>query len=373
MTLTCQLIDNRAQWHAILLKFPTAHFLQSWEWAEFKQKTTGWHPERWAYYDEQQNLIAAVSILVRKVGPVQVMYSPKGPLVMQADLSHWQLVLDDLQKRARQKRAIWFKIDPDIEAGRGLPYGAEYTDEKRPNRLDVFGQSVLAELQKRNWRFSASQVQFRNTFLTDITLTEDELQAQMNQSTRRKIRQSDKKGVVIRTAHDEADLKALFNIYAITAQRQGFTIRPWTYYHDLWNGFWQADMAHILMAEVEDQIVGGVILFHLGERVWYFNGMSSNEYRNHQPNFGLQWTALQWAKDQGYKVYDWWGAPNKFSEEDNMWGVYRFKDGFGAELVRHIGAWDYIPFPPLYFAYEKIMPRVLKLLRRRASSNNLAD
>ncbi len=30
-----------------------------------------------------------------------------------------------------------------------------------------------------------------------------------------------------------------------------------------------------------------------------------------------------------------------------MWGVYRFKEGLGGEVVRFIGAWDY-PVNPVY-------------------------
>jgi peptidoglycan pentaglycine glycine transferase (the first glycine) len=47
-----------------------------------------------------------------------------------------------------------------------------------------------------------------------------------------------------------------------------------------------------------------------------------------------------------------------------MWGVYRFKDGFGGTVVRHVGAWDYAPNPLLYWAYERLMPAVLGVMRR---------
>ncbi|MBN2305372.1 MAG: peptidoglycan bridge formation glycyltransferase FemA/FemB family protein [Anaerolineae bacterium] len=57
--------------------------------------------------------------------------------------------------------------------------------------------------------------------------------------------------------------------------------------------------------------------------------------------------------------------PDTFREDDPMWGVYRFKDGFGGQVVRHIGAWDYVPNRLLYWAYERLMPRVLAIMRRR--------
>jgi peptidoglycan pentaglycine glycine transferase (the first glycine) len=60
-----------------------------------------------------------------------------------------------------------------------------------------------------------------------------------------------------------------------------------------------------------------------------------------------------------------WGAPDRFDEGDSMWGVYRFKTGFGGETVRGLGAFDYPPSARLYWAYTVAMPRVLALMRQR--------
>ena len=81
------------------------------------------------------------------------------------------------------------------------------------------------------------------------------------------------------------------------------------------------------------------MLFHFGPKAWYFYGMSSNEGRERMPTYLLQWEAIRWAQARGYATYDFWGAPDEFREDAPMWGVYRFKDGFGGTVVRHIGAW----------------------------------
>ena len=83
------------------------------------------------------------------------------------------------------------------------------------------------------------------------------------------------------------------------------------------------------------------------------------------PNHALQWAAMRWAKAAGCTRYDWWGAPDVLDESDPMWGVYRFKQGFGGEFVPHIGAWDYPTNRPLYWAYTAAMPKVLDFMRRR--------
>ncbi|MFB0546727.1 MAG: peptidoglycan bridge formation glycyltransferase FemA/FemB family protein [Anaerolineae bacterium] len=36
-----------------------------------------------------------------------------------------------------------------------------------------------------------------------------------------------------------------------------------------------------------------------------------------------------------------------------MWGVYRFKQGFGGEVVRYVGTYDYVYSPISYWLYNK--------------------
>jgi lipid II:glycine glycyltransferase (peptidoglycan interpeptide bridge formation enzyme) len=83
------------------------------------------------------------------------------------------------------------------------------------------------------------------------------------------------------------------------------------------------------------------------------------------PNYLLQWEAMKLAKKLGCAQYDMWGAPDRFDENDPMWGVYRFKVGFGGETVQGIGAFDFSRSPQLYRVYTAAMPRVLGLARRR--------
>ena len=79
------------------------------------------------------------------------------------------------------------------------------------------------------------------------------------------------------------------------------------------------------------------------------------------PNYALQWAAMQWAKSRGCTEYDLWGIPDEdeatleaqyLERSDDLWGVYRFKRGWGGQLVRSIGAWDQVYNPALYAAYR---------------------
>ena len=83
------------------------------------------------------------------------------------------------------------------------------------------------------------------------------------------------------------------------------------------------------------------------------------------PNYLLQWEAIQRARQAGCTVYDLWGAPDNIQPDNPLWGVYRFKEGLGGKLVRHIGAWD-LPVRPFYYkVYMDLLPRFLEIMRRR--------
>jgi lipid II:glycine glycyltransferase (peptidoglycan interpeptide bridge formation enzyme) len=79
------------------------------------------------------------------------------------------------------------------------------------------------------------------------------------------------------------------------------------------------------------------------------------------PTYLLQWEAIRWAKSKGCQTYDLWGIPDQpesvleetFTERsDGLWGVYRFKRGFGGEVRRTIGTWDRVYKPALYKLYQ---------------------
>jgi lipid II:glycine glycyltransferase (peptidoglycan interpeptide bridge formation enzyme) len=82
------------------------------------------------------------------------------------------------------------------------------------------------------------------------------------------------------------------------------------------------------------------------------------------PNHALQWAAMRWAKARGCTLYDLWGIPDEvgahpdaYAEpeswgEGGLWGVYRFKQGFGGQVVRYTGAWDMPLSQPGYALYK---------------------
>jgi peptidoglycan pentaglycine glycine transferase (the first glycine) len=137
----------------------------------------------------------------------------------------------------------------------------------------------------------------------------------------------------------------------------------------------RAGRAQPLVAEVEGLPVAALILFHAADRGWYLYGMSRALHREKMPNHLLQWEAIRFLRGRGYACYDLWGAPDAFAERDPLWGVLQFKLGFGGDIVRFAGAWDFAPSRLRYAAYHRILPRLLDITRflARRRTRKLAD
>ena len=348
-------VDNCTTWTEALNTLPTPHALQSWEWGEFKSRW-GWSARR-LLWTEARRPVAAAQILQRPIPytPWNFLYVPKGPLLDYADLSLARQILADLEAYARQNRSLFIKIDPDVPVQVGEP---------RPDEpLEPAGRAFLDLLKERNWSFSPEQIQFRNTVLIDLRSEPDELLAAMKSKWRYNIRLARRKGVTVRPGGVE-DLALFYEMYAATGRRDGFLIRPEPYYLDVWGHFLAAGRAEMLLAEVDGEPVAGLILFLFGATAWYMYGASTEQHRQLMPNHALQWAAICKARERGCRRYDLWGAPDRFDESDRLWGVYRFKQGFGGRVIQGVGAFDYPVNRWLYRVFTKALPRLRALAGR---------
>jgi lipid II:glycine glycyltransferase (peptidoglycan interpeptide bridge formation enzyme) len=146
-----------------------------------------------------------------------------------------------------------------------------------------------------------------------------------------------------------------------TGARDEFGVHEPSYYTAAFDLFAPRGWARLLLAEVADEPVAAIMVFAMPPNAWYLYGASGDSHREKMPNYLLQWRAIQWARSLGCTRYDLWGVPDhdldvleeQFTQRsDGLWGVYRFKRGFGGTLERSIGAWDLILAPMRYRAYR---------------------
>jgi lipid II:glycine glycyltransferase (peptidoglycan interpeptide bridge formation enzyme) len=315
------------EWDSFLLRHPQAHLLQSSSWGELKARH-GWHPIRLTRGE------AGAQVLFRKLLPgVRFGYVPRGPL------GPWKNLLDDLIQAAKSTGAFVLILEPDA------------------------GDPEADALEAHGFVRSARTIQPRTSLRVDLSGTEEAVLARMHQKTRYNIGLAARRGVAVRPW---AEPEAFAAMLRATGGRQGFGVHTPDYYRDAFDLFQPRGEAEILLAEKDGEALGALMVFGMGSGAWYLYGASTTSRRELMAPYLLQWEAMRWAQARGAAWYDLWGVPDASPEDleagfetrrDGLWGVYRFKRGFGGTWFQTPGSWELPLRPALYRVYAMLEAR----------------
>jgi len=319
-----------SDWNQFLSPHPNTHLLQTGEWGELKS-SFGWKPVRIV------NGEVGVQILFRKL-PLgfTVGYIAKSAISPQQSTFNHEL-WSEIDLVCKQNRAIFLKLEPDLWNGQ----------EPETWNLEL--------------RTSQHNIQPSRTIIVDIKSSEEQILARMKQKTRYNIRLAEKKGVTVRSWDDIASFHKMM---LLTGERDKFGVHSREYYQLAYDLFYPKGLGELLVAEYQGQPLAALFVARHGNRAYYLYGASTDEERNRMPTYLLQWEAMKWAKARGCEEYDLWGVPdedeitleaNFEKRHDGLWGVYRFKRGFGGELKRSVQAMDRVYNPLLYWAYLRFI------------------
>ncbi len=316
------------QWDERIKAYPNAHLLQTSRWGIFKNRY-GWEP----YY--LANSKTGAQILFRKlISNLTIGYIPKGP-----SGTDWAPLLEEAVTLCKKNNAIVLYIEPD------------YWQEDR----------AKFEFMLEDFSALKMNIQPRRTISISLEGSEEDWMKCMKQKTRYNIRLAKKKEVVV----NKSDNVDIFNdLMKETGERDAFGIHEPAYYQTVFDLFHPVGACELFIASFDGVPLAGIMAFKNGSRAWYFYGASNNKERNRMPTYLLQWEAMRWAAASGCTHYDLWGVPDEEEEKlekeftsrsDGLWGVYRFKRGFGGELKRSAGVYAKILRPGLYHLYSMAM------------------
>lgn len=296
------------------------HLLQTWRWGRFKE-LHGWRAERIRV--EANGGVALTQILVRTRGPFGLGYIARGPALSAPDPELAGRLFASVDDACRRQRVLGVIVEPDTE----LPFRG---------RLRAAG-------------FVRGPAHIQPGRTVKVPLLDDQpLLNQMHQKTRYNIRLAERRGVTAIRVEPTADALATFyGLLADTAARNEFGIHTADYYGDFMRLF-GAD-AVLLFALIDDEPVAGVIAAGFGDEAIYMYGASSTKHRAHGAGFYLQFEAMRWARERGYRQYDLWGIPDQDppsvgvdggnrvagTRADDWRGLYEFKVRFGGQILTY--------------------------------------
>lgn len=300
---------------------PKGHFLQSVEWAGVKN---AW---KWAgviSYDDAGNVRGVLGVLIRKIPvlPFTLMYAGRGPVCDLRDEAAIDDLIAGIRELAKKHRAFEMRMDPDVPC----------TDTEFRDLLIRKGFTLTTAGKN----FDGIQPRF--VFRLNVEgMSEEEVLAFFQQKTRYNIRVAIRKGVEVRICGKEM-VQQFTDIMSVTGSRDGFATRPAWYFEKILDCL--GEHARLYMAFFEGKPVAGTLAIHYGDKVWYLYGASANEYRNVMPNYLLQWEMIRWAVETKCRIYDFRGVSGDLSEDNPLYGLYRFKRGFNGDLVEFHGDFE---------------------------------
>ena len=326
-------------WDGLVNNEPTGSFLQTAAWSIAKAKW-GWHSKRVAV-KRDGILVAGAQVLFRRL-PLgrTIAYIPRGPIVPDNDSKLLEILLNEVHRVAKAEGALLLTVEPNWSTP----------------------TNGVEQLKALGFREASNTIQPNATIMLDLRPSEKEIMGQMHKKWRYNIRLSGRKEVVVRVGNED-DIGTFFELTNITGERNEFGTRPLKYYQDVLSAF--GENARLLIAEYQNQPLASILVVKTGKIGTYLYGASSNQERNRMPNHALQWAGMQWAREAGCHWYDFWGIPADVPDDGKveefgtggLWGVFRFKQGFGGQVVKYPGALDYVYSRLGYFVYQKYQER----------------
>ena len=324
--MECRIIkkENRAEvsrMEQFIKHHEKSHFLQTPAWAEVKE-CWDW---RGILAVEEEKVLGAMSVLIRPLPfGVSLMYVPRGPVCDRSDPCTMSCLLGGADTLATELHALEILTDPD-----------------EPWENDRFRELMKAWGFREHEDDGFGNIQAQHVFRLPLQgETEESVFCGFCQKTRYNIRLAQRKGVRVHSFSGEESVpeavwEAFFALMEETGQRDHFIPRKKEYYQKVLEHL--GAEAVLYLAYLEDTPIAGTIGVFSGGKGWYLYGASANAHRNCMPNYLLQWEMVRTAMARGCVFYDFRGVPGNVGTEHPLYGLYRFKKGFGGTYTKFSG------------------------------------
>ncbi len=325
---------DKREYESFISSHPKGHFMQSALWALQKPQ---WVWDGVISRGEDGAIRGSAAVLIRKfpVLPWTLMYGGRAPVCDIRDKEVLGELFQGLRSLAKKYRSYLIKLDPDVPSD----------DEQFKREMSSFGFRIAGA--GKNFEGIQPRFVFR---LYLQGRSEEEVLASFHTKTRYNIRLAERKGVRVELCGEEA-VEDFARLMLETGVRDGFVTRNADYFRAMLQNL--GAHARLYMAYYGTVPIAGTLAVHYGDKVWYLYGASSGEWRSLMPNYLLQWHMIKWAIELGSRIYDFRGVSGDLSEDNPLYGLYKFKKGFNGEFTEFAGEFDMKIKPLICFAVSR--------------------
>ena len=389
-----------------------SHFLQSYIWGSFAKKEKGLMPHYVGLEDKKGNLLC-VSLLLEKKLPLgySYFYAPRGFVI---DYENKELLKEftlQIRKYAKDKKAIFIKIDPDIQL-QSLNMSGEKVDGTDNFWLVDYLKYLGFKHLGFNKRFEHSQPRY--TFRLDLTQGIDSIYKNLHSTTKKVIN----KGNLYNLEIFKNDVKYIDDFYETmleTSKREGIVPYSKSYYSNFYEMLHKDNNSdiYIVYADIEkiqneqqekvnnlsiecdnltsenkkqelknqinkiekiinelDEVkekklpLASIITTKYGNKVWTMHGGNHTYLRNLNANYLIYYEIIKDAVKEGYEKIDFFGTAFNPTPDDPEYGIFLFKSRLGGEYTEFIGEFDLVTNKTMYVLFTKLVPFYRKAVRK---------
>lgn len=191
----------------------------------------------------------------------------------------------------------------------------------RPSVLQIFASQEIPQTDLR-WEPSY-------TLHVSLEGSLEEIKGRLSKRARNSLSRAIRSGVKGMSA-SRSEEKVAIDMLESTSITKGFPIPPKSYLSALHSTFGRSGLSVLAIAKAEDEILCVVhVLGARGVASWWKGGSSADGYRLNA-SLVAHWTAIQIAKERGFKVYDLGGT---HPTNPAYASIHRFKSSLGGQLV----------------------------------------
>lgn len=303
------------------------HFLQSEVWKNFQEKLgnkvitnkgTGW----------------SYLIMLEKDRFGTYAYSPYGPYAR--DEQRLIEAVEDMKVQSLKAGAYVLIVEPFLP--------------------------ITREVASKLFNYSAPHRQPKATLRIDLTKSEEQIIADMNQARRNEHRNHQKKGLKITKSTKQSDINILIKFLKDNSLNKNFFIRDEEFFRTMMQTLVKSGDAHLYVGRINDTPVIAALAYDDADTSYYaFVGRDYN-YDKLNANGPVVSRMIIDAKKRGKKTFDLYGITLSNNPKDPLYGFTKFKKTFGGTEIKLAGTWE-IPLKPLVFFIKRFAVRIKGILR----------
>jgi hypothetical protein len=296
--------DEIRNWNNIVSRCEYSEALHTLEWREaLRSSFRQLEPVYFIIRDENNNVAGALPCFVfRPMPAVKMLLSmpwtlPGGPLIFQeANIEEATLsAIETLEKASFDIHSFETTITLPVNCGCKIISGVEFSGYIKNS--DSF------------------------THVLDISEGYDAVWNNYNKRVRGAVRKAQKTGVIVKETENESEMMDFYKLYLVGMTHFNSTPKP----YNLLRYLQTSSIARLVVAQLENQIIGGLLFLHFNSSVRLWCEASDSNFLSYRPNNAVIDYIVQWACEHRYTRVDFGASPIK-SE-----GLIAFKEEWRAQ------------------------------------------